>query len=559
MPCFRWIDPAFRDQAARLGLDDLTAVIARRDGLRLEDDRRGSDVVRLAATADWSDASLVLKRYRRLRPLADVARWAGRGGGWTGARRELFALRELARADLATPRPVACLEQGPWPAQGCLLLVDWPGGSTLGQALAPPMPARGDGGREALLGHVAAQVAHMHAAGIWHGELYSHRVLVRRLGVGWEVALCDLQCAQCGRIVSPAQRAADLAALVATLPRQALSERDCHGLVDAYLAAAGIDVCGHALPEAVTRNVDRLLTRRRVWEVRERATEDGPAVRPLEAVEAGTMWIDRDFRSSLERAGLNRFEAVMSTTQGRQLRALKDRENWRIELHAAHGPLGAYLKKHHVRSWSSWWRAKVGAGPGRSAGRAEARNAARLARGGIAAMRLIAYGEKLHGDGLLESFVLTEELAGYIQLDHYLRQRCAALPARPSSPRDSALDRLVRQVADVASRLHRQGYNHRDLYCCHFFIREPSAAEFQVNLIDLQRVEHRRRFRFRWLVKDLAQLAYSAPRDRIGCRHKLAFIKQYLGVQRLRPRDKRLIRQVLAKQRWMERTLGLHP
>ena len=47
-------------------------------------------------------------------------------------------------------------------------------------------------------------------------------------------------------------------------------------------------------------------------------------------------------------------------------------------------------------------------------------------------------------------------------------------------------------------------------------------------------------------MKDLAQLAYSAPRDRITCTHKMAFIKHYLGVRKLRPCDKRLIRKVLA-------------
>jgi hypothetical protein len=103
------------------------------------------------------------------------------------------------------------------------------------------------------------------------------------------------------------------------------------------------------------------------------------------------------------------------------------------------------------------------------------------------------------------------------------------------------------------------GYNHRDLYCCHFFIKEGAPGEFQVNLIDLQRVQHRRRHRQRWLVKDLAQLAYSAPRDRIRCTDKIAFIKQYFGVRKLGIREKRLIRLILAKQQQMEHRLGPHP
>ncbi|MEP6919410.1 MAG: amino acid permease, partial [Acidobacteriota bacterium] len=45
-----------------------------------------------------------------------------------------------------------------------------------------------------------------------------------------------------------------------------------------------------------------------------------------------------------------------------------------------------------------------------------------------------------------------------------------------------------------------------------------------------------------WIIKDLAQLAYSAPRDQISCAQKMRFIKAYLGVLKLRPIDKRFIR-----------------
>ena len=74
---------------------------------------------------------------------------------------------------------------------------------------------------------------------------------------------------------------------------------------------------------------------------------------------------------------------------------------------------------------------------------------------------------------------------------------------------------------------------------------------------DLQRVQHRARFRQRWLVKDLAQLAYSAPRDRVKCTHKVAFLRAYFGTARLGPKEKRLVRQVLGKQQAMECKLGL--
>lgn len=280
----------------------------------------------------------------------------------------------------------------------------------------------------------------------------------------------------------------------------------------------------------------------------------GPRMLPLEA---GQMWANQDFLPQLRRAGLASLASVMAVQSGRLLRTLADRENWRLEFDRDGQAM--YLKKHRIRSWSGWLRAKLGAGPGVTPGRVEALNVERLEQLGIAAMRLVAYGERLRCDGVAESFVLTEELAGYVQLDHFLRRQFAELPLQTARPRDRRLEGLISAVADVAGRFHRQGFNHRDLYCCHFFIREASRGRFLVNLIDLQRVERRRWFRLRWVIKDLAQLAYSAPRERLTRTHRLAFIKQYLGVKKLRREDKRLIRRVLAKQRSMQRRLGAHP
>ena len=269
------------------------------------------------------------------------------------------------------------------------------------------------------------------------------------------------------------------------------------------------------------------------------------------------MWVDARDKEALARAGLATLEAMMATTAAQLLRALPDRENWRLELHdAQRGSRGAYLKKHHTRTWGQWLRAKLGAGTVATPGRVEAENIERLARDGIPAMRLMAWGEKLHRDGLLESFVLTEELAGYTQLDHFLPTRFAPQVHDGAKPRNRDLDRLIRDVAALARRFHQCGYNHRDLYCCHFFVREDAPGEFRVNLIDLQRVQHRRHFRWRWIIKDLAQLAYSAPRDQISCAQKMRFIKAYLGVLKLRPIDKRFIRDVLRKKWFMERKLG---
>lgn len=277
----------------------------------------------------------------------------------------------------------------------------------------------------------------------------------------------------------------------------------------------------------------------------------------LSAHDDEPFWIAHDYREAIRAAGLGRFDAVMQTQEGHCMRALSERENWQLQLTVQGRRRTLFLKKHHVRSWWPRFRTWLGLPTGISAGREEAMNILKLQSAGIPCMELAAYGERRHQDGLLESFLLTPDLEGFIQLDDFLRTRFGILGTERCEPRDADLLRLTSRVAAVARQFHEAGFNHRDLYCCHFFVRERAAGDFEIRLIDLQRVQYRKRLRRRWLVKDLAQLAYSAPRDRVKCTQKMAFLHQYFGVSKLRPEHKRLVREVLAKQQAMERKLGL--
>jgi heptose I phosphotransferase len=268
------------------------------------------------------------------------------------------------------------------------------------------------------------------------------------------------------------------------------------------------------------------------------------------------MWVDAEFQAELEHLGLARFDAVMHGTNGKLLRTLPDRENWRLEVAHQGRRHVLFLKKHRARSFIERMRSWVGARRSITAARHEAENVAALKRAGIETMRVIAFGEETRG-AQMESFFMTEELSGFTQLDHFLRQRF--VPAAERIYQDNDLKALVASVADVSRRFHSAGFNHRDFYCCHLFIQEFPGPRFAVRLIDLQRVELRHWLRDRWVVKDLAQLAYSAPRERVGRTLRLAFIKRYLGVTRLSAADKRLIRRVLHRQLAMERRLGAHP
>lgn len=569
---FRWFDPAYAALIAAEGLDDLTQLLSRADGELVARGRPGRETRRIVLAAESAARRTVyLKRETSVR-FKDLLRHVLAGRGYaTKCRAELEVLRALRAANISVPRPIACLQRGFWRPQACLVVEALEGSLPLGEFLASAALAASADRRAEFFGAMAGEVARLHATHYNQPDLFANHVHVTPHGAGWRFSFLDFQRSSLHPHLSIGTRARDLAALWATLPRRLATERDEELFLDSYLSAAELEDRATELLSATRHRIERLLRRRKIWEIRESDTVAHRSVQVLAPVERGRMWIDPEYRSQLERDGRATFAAMMATTDGQCFRALADRENWRLVLaDGRQPPRGAFLKKHHIRTFATRLRAKFGLPPSESAGRVEARNVARLARGGISAMRLIAYGEHLHAGGLLESFVLTEELVGFTQLDHFLRRRFPALndsaaleveriTEKTPTRRLAALTELTREVAAVARHFHAMGYNHRDFYCCHFFIREDEPERFRVHLIDLQRVEHRTRLRRRWIVKDLAQLAYSAPRERISRAHKMAFIKQYLGVRKLRPQDKQLIRRVLRKQRWMEWTLGLHP
>lgn len=257
-----------------------------------------------------------------------------------------------------------------------------------------------------------------------------------------------------------------------------------------------------------------------------------------------------DFADLLKRHGLDNCDALCDTEAGTLLRRLRDRENWRLDLAAGDGTRTLYLKKHRVRNFGNRLRLAMGLAAPVSPARVEAETTIRLAELGVPTMTVAAYGERLRRDGTLVAAFLSDELKGFEQLDLFL-------PRRFRSPGECDLRSLLLNVADVAARFHRLGFNHRDFYTCHFFIRETSCGEFAVHLIDLQRVQKwPKLLRRRWHVKDLAQLAYSAHPQLIRATDRLRFLLRYADVDRLDTSTKRLARDVLRKAATLQRKHG---
>lgn len=557
---FRWVDPDHGSQLSEQQFDQLTAMLSRTDVESIAPGNRGRETVRVRW--QFGDETRVgyMKREHRIRWKDLLRNLFAFRGWWTKARAEFHVLQRLQQQGIACPRPLACVQKGFLRPKACLLLDDLGEMRPLAEYLTRGMHGADVTQRARFFRCLGGEIARLHAAGVTQPDLYANHILVADQENAPRFAMLDFQRSRILRRVPTAARVRDLAALLATLSERAADLHERRLLLDSYIELSGLSAECSQIVEAIKRRVQKLLTRRKIWEIRESDAVEPREVTRIQTPAGEDLWVDSQYWPALREANLGSFRQVMETTQGTCLRALKDRENWKLELHDPHQqPRAAYLKKHHVKDVGSWLRAKMGAQRTTTAGSVEARNVERLRRAGIPAMHVIAYGEKLHESGLSESFVLTEELSGHTQLDHFLRDRFALRRPGPRNQESVDLRTLLYDVAVVARRFHVLGYNHRDFYCCHFFIREPEPGTFEVNLIDLQRVEHRRRLRRRWVVKDLAQLSYSAPPEHISNTDQMAFAKRYFGVTKLRPKDKRMIRAVLAKRRRMQRNLGPHP
>jgi heptose I phosphotransferase len=193
-----------------------------------------------------------------------------------------------------------------------------------------------------------------------------------------------------------------------------------------------------------------------------------------------------------------------------------------------------YIKAHEP---SGWWpiaedlfhlRApQVGARP-------EWRALQAAQERGIAAPRIVAFGEEGHTPASQRSFLITDEIAPTVSLET-LALNGGAQAVSPLFKR-----RLIREVATIARTLHHGGMNHRDFYLCHFLLDGAAGSESvlqnaklpqqpKLYLIDLHRAQIRDRIPRRWVVKDLGELLFSAMDVDLSPRDLALFVRCYSG------------------------------
>ena len=258
--------------------------------------------------------------------------------------------------------------------------------------------------------------------------------------------------------------------------------------------------------------------------------------------DSGRLRVNRQFVSVLRANGLTSFQSLMEFQGGSIAKNVRpDRVTTRFVLTDQCGREQAfYIKRHDPPSWKEYVKPLLRLTWPIIGARNEWNAIIRFHQAGIRTMTPVAFGQHA-----AHSFVVTQAIEGCRKLSDWAGEHLSAPPR--SFNRQTR--ELIDSVADVTRWMHNVGLHHQDFYLCHLLVPETNGRR-DVIVIDLGRARFQRRLSRRWIVKDLAQLNYSAPR--CSRSERCRFLRSYLG-RRFRVKDRRLIRKILRKSQRIAR------
>lgn len=269
-----------------------------------------------------------------------------------------------------------------------------------------------------------------------------------------------------------------------------------------------------------------------------------PVARP-----APDLVVNESFLALLKEHRLDSCSALADCSTATQLAYNRDKRIDFLALGEGKERQGFFLKRHV--SPQRWFR-RIFAGSDllgqTSEGMREWQNILEFHARGLPSVIPVAAGQRLLPSRQMESFVLTLRLDPFLPLDDYALTRLDSYaPAQAAKKKRlliSALARLTREM-------HWLGFNHRDFYLCHVFVKDENSAPPELRVIDLQRLGMRSRRAQRWRIKDLAQLHFSSLALPISDRDRLRFFARYAPANRRERR--RMLTQLLRKSRSIAR------
>lgn len=265
----------------------------------------------------------------------------------------------------------------------------------------------------------------------------------------------------------------------------------------------------------------------------------------------GRLRINVAFAPVLRLNGLTSFEAWTDHENGQVARQVVNRVTRRIELAGTDGPQAFYVKLHAPLPLKEYVKPLFRFAWPVHGALHEWNAILKFQEAGIPTMTPVVLG--ISGR---RSLLVTQSLEGRISLLDWIGGVAPEQEGHLPRPTVSQcrLQSAVEEVARIARTMHTAGWHHQDFYLNHLLL-DTAQRETDIRVIDLGRACQRRRLSARWIIKDLAQLDFSARR--LPCKTRLRFLRSYLGRQLTR-QDRRLIRTVLLKSQWIARHTQKH-
>ena len=256
----------------------------------------------------------------------------------------------------------------------------------------------------------------------------------------------------------------------------------------------------------------------------------------LECWDEGHLTVNGEFTEILRANKLTTFDSLMQFSGGCVAKnLLHERTTTQIELAGRDGARRAFfLKRHLPAPWKEYVKPLLRLARPILGARNEWNAILQFHKVGIETMIPVALGARGR-----YSFLLTESIVGCHKLSQWMEN--------DRRPRDTSEDRLtasmVHRVAEVARTMHAAGLHHQDFYLTHLMVPDEDPCR-TLYVIDLGRVCQRKRLSRRWIVKDLAQLNYSARS--LSRKDRIRFLEGYLG-RALRDSDHPFVRRIERK------------
>ncbi len=208
----------------------------------------------------------------------------------------------------------------------------------------------------------------------------------------------------------------------------------------------------------------------------------GGTLYPMLPVKDGLEIVDGWSRYFNE-AGLSDFGELWGSERLKIFKKKADRDICTMELCGE----TLFVKRYHKdKRWPFFWLRPEGS-------KVEWSGASILKEAGLKTFDPVAAGSDVSG----RSIVVMTKVAG-VRINDFLA-------------RDIPFDhkaRVVSRLAHFAARFHSLGLSHQDFYLCHLFWDEQQDGH--VSVVDLQRLRRAEPIVISWLIKDIAQLAYSS-------------------------------------------------